>query len=121
MEEFCLFVLLTSKSSHRHGGPVRRERPPSLNGLGTIALDGAEQLDGAVEGIGICPHGDLGGDGTLLVEAQGGAEVVHGRVLIVVGLLGIGGGKEGIDVERIIREKHEYNKMRPYRHGGKKC
>ena len=30
-------------------------------------------------------------------------------------------GKEGIDIERIIREKHEYNKMRPYRHGGKKC
>ena len=30
-------------------------------------------------------------------------------------------GKEGIDIERIVREKHEYNKTRPYRHGGKKC
>jgi hypothetical protein len=29
-------------------------------------------------------------------------------------------GKEGIDIDRIIREKHEYNKTRPYRHGGKK-
>ena len=29
-------------------------------------------------------------------------------------------GKENIDIDRIIREKHEYNKTRPYRHGGKK-
>ena len=28
-------------------------------------------------------------------------------------------GKEGIDMDAIIREKHEYNKTRPYRHGGK--
>ena len=25
-----------------------------------------------------------------------------------------------VDVDRIIREKMEYNKSRPYRHGGKK-
>jgi len=30
-------------------------------------------------------------------------------------------GKEGIDIETAIRIKHEYNKSRPYRHGGKKC
>ena len=30
-------------------------------------------------------------------------------------------GKEGIDIDRIISTKHEYNKSRPYRHGGKKC
>mgnify|MGYP001140463992 CR=1 FL=1 len=30
-------------------------------------------------------------------------------------------GKEGIDIEQIILTKHEYNKTRPYRHGGKKC
>lgn len=29
-------------------------------------------------------------------------------------------GKEGIDVDEIMRIKHEYNKTRPYRHGGKK-
>lgn len=28
---------------------------------------------------------------------------------------------EGIDVERVLRQKHEYNKTRPYRHGGKKA
>lgn len=28
-------------------------------------------------------------------------------------------GKEGIDVEKILKIKHEYNKTRPYRHGGK--
>lgn len=28
-------------------------------------------------------------------------------------------GKEGIDIDAIIKEKHEYNKTRPYRHGGK--
>ena len=28
-------------------------------------------------------------------------------------------GKEGIDVESVLREKHEYNKTRPYRHNGK--
>lgn len=27
----------------------------------------------------------------------------------------------GIDIEAAILEKHEYNKSRPYRHGGKKC
>lgn len=30
-------------------------------------------------------------------------------------------GKEGIDIDRLITEKHEYNKTRPYRHGGKVC
>lgn len=29
-------------------------------------------------------------------------------------------GKEGIDIERILLEKNEYNKSRPYRHGGKR-
>ena len=29
-------------------------------------------------------------------------------------------GKEGIDIEEIIRTKHEFNKTRPYRHGGKR-
>ena len=29
-------------------------------------------------------------------------------------------GKEGIDIDRIISTKHEYNKTRPYRHGGKR-
>lgn len=28
-------------------------------------------------------------------------------------------GKEGLDMDKIIREKMEYNKTRPYRHGGK--
>lgn len=30
-------------------------------------------------------------------------------------------GNAGIDIEEAIRIKHEYNKTRPYRHGGKKC
>lgn len=30
-------------------------------------------------------------------------------------------GRVGIDIEEAIRIKHEYNKTRPYRHGGKKC
>ena len=28
-------------------------------------------------------------------------------------------GKEGIDIEEAVRIKHEYNKTRPHRHGGK--
>ena len=28
-------------------------------------------------------------------------------------------GHEGLDVEAIVREKHEYNRTRAYRHGGK--
>ena len=28
-------------------------------------------------------------------------------------------GHKGIDLESVIRMKHEYNKTRPYRHGGK--
>lgn len=28
-------------------------------------------------------------------------------------------GHEGIDIEGIVREKHEYNKTRPYKHGKK--
>jgi len=30
-------------------------------------------------------------------------------------------GKEDIDIEGIVHLKHEYNKTRPYRHGGKMC
>lgn len=30
-------------------------------------------------------------------------------------------GYAGIDIEEAIALKHEYNKTRPYRHGGKKC
>ena len=29
-------------------------------------------------------------------------------------------GKEGLDVDRIVQEKMDYNKTRPYRHGNKK-
>lgn len=29
-------------------------------------------------------------------------------------------GKENIDIEKAIKIKHEYNKTRPHRHGGKK-
>lgn len=29
-------------------------------------------------------------------------------------------GKTGIDIEEMIKIKHEYNKNRPYKHGGKK-
>ena len=29
-------------------------------------------------------------------------------------------GKEGVDVEALVKEKHEYNKTRPYKHG-KRC
>ena len=28
-------------------------------------------------------------------------------------------GHEGLDVEELVREKHEYNKSRPYKHGKK--
>lgn len=28
-------------------------------------------------------------------------------------------GREGIDIDEIVRIKHEYNKTRPYKHGGK--
>lgn len=29
-------------------------------------------------------------------------------------------GRENIDIERIVKIKHEFNKSRPYKHGGKK-
>lgn len=29
--------------------------------------------------------------------------------------------KQGLDPEALLREKHEYNKIRSYKHGGKKC
>ena len=28
---------------------------------------------------------------------------------------------EGIDIDYVLKKKHEYNKTRPYRHGGKKA
>lgn len=30
-------------------------------------------------------------------------------------------GRKGWDMDEIVRQKHEYNKTRPYRHGGKKA
>lgn len=29
--------------------------------------------------------------------------------------------EQGVDFEEVLRTKHEYNKTRPYRHGGKRC
>lgn len=29
-------------------------------------------------------------------------------------------GRTGIDLEEMLAEKHKYNKVRPYKHGGKK-
>ncbi len=29
--------------------------------------------------------------------------------------------KQGIDAEALVLEKHNYNKSRPYKHGGKVC
>lgn len=29
--------------------------------------------------------------------------------------------EQGVDMDEILRLKHEYNKTRPYRHGGKRC
>ena len=30
-------------------------------------------------------------------------------------------GYAGIDIDAAVSQQHEYNKSRPYRHGGKKC
>lgn len=30
-------------------------------------------------------------------------------------------GKEGVDVDTLLDMKNEYNRTRPYRHGGKRC
>ena len=30
-------------------------------------------------------------------------------------------GKEGVDVDQVLRLKFNYNRLRPHRHGGKKC
>lgn len=30
-------------------------------------------------------------------------------------------GYAGIDIDTAVTHKHEYNKSRPYRHGGKRC
>lgn len=30
-------------------------------------------------------------------------------------------GYAGIDIDAAVERKHEYNKTRPYRHGGKRC
>lgn len=30
-------------------------------------------------------------------------------------------GEHGVDIEAILQEKHQYNKTRPYKHGGKVC
>lgn len=30
-------------------------------------------------------------------------------------------GQEGINVDRAVWEKHNYNRTRPYKHGGKRC
>jgi NTP pyrophosphatase (non-canonical NTP hydrolase) len=38
---------------------------------------------------------------------------------IVIRVLDIA-ARKGIDIEKAILEKHEYNKTRPYKHGGKK-
>ena len=29
-------------------------------------------------------------------------------------------GKEDVDIEAVLEQKHRYNKQRPYKHGGKR-
>ena len=46
-------------------------------------------------------------------------DAVHAAAAAVLVLAWV--AKQGIDPWELLRIKHEYNKTRPYKHGGKKC
>lgn len=43
------------------------------------------------------------------------------RLMEIVGSIARWIEAQGVDFEKVLRIKHEYNKTRPYRHGGKRC
>ena len=43
------------------------------------------------------------------------------RLMEIVGSIARWIEAQGVDFETVLRIKHEYNKTRPYRHGGKRC
>lgn len=45
--------------------------------------------------------------------------LVCGHINHAISLIWSWAAQEGVDLEAILRSKHEYNKTRPYRHGGK--
>lgn len=45
--------------------------------------------------------------------------LVCGHINHAISLILSWAAREGVDLESILRSKHEYNKTRPYRHGGK--
>lgn len=46
-----------------------------------------------------------------------GSAVQH--ITHIISMIWTWAAQEGVDLESILRSKHEYNKTRPYRHGGK--
>lgn len=48
------------------------------------------------------------------------SEWVCGDLYLCVGYILNWAEREGVDMEAVLREKHEYNKTQPYRHGGKR-
>lgn len=49
----------------------------------------------------------------------GSMTTAYARLLMCIGTILDWAERNGLDMEAILRAKHEYNKTRPYRHGGK--
>lgn len=76
-----------------------------------------EQPNQGPHGCDLCPYEleecDVRGD---QMKPEGIAVELIDCIIRILDYL----GKEQVDVDKLLRVKHEYNKTRPYRHGGKK-
>lgn len=100
----CHAELSEALEEYRDGHPMEWYRCPKMPEQGA-------------QGCHLCPYEQEGCDvRSEQMKPEGIAVELIDCIIRILDYL----GKEQVDVDKLLRIKHEYNKTRPYRHGGKK-
>lgn len=95
--------------------------PPYGREIGKWVQKAFEEARGGVSDCFTYPSADGHGATEIYFSDSGKPEGIHTELADVIIRVLDYCGYAGIDIDAAISQKHEYNKSRPYRHGGKKC